>query len=765
MWLLLAWIALLIFIIIPIVVVVLFAVFWPLRRKLFTMPFLNWVRRQQPSLTTIEQQVLESGGVWWEKNFFAGYIDWEQLLLLEKPVLTTVEQEFLDNQVETLCTMIDNWQIENELETLPEAVWNYIKKEGFWSLGLDKKYGGHNFSPIAHSAIISKIASRSYSAAVTIMVPNALGPAEFLQHYGTEEQKERYLPRLGAGDEISCFALTSPNAGSDAMSTTDTGIVCKGIYQNSEVLGIRLNWKKRYITLSPIATLIGLAFHLFDPDHLLGDQEDIGITLALIPSNTPGIKIGKRHKPLNLSFLNGPISGKDVFIPLDWIIGGVERRGHGWQMLMECLAVGRGISLPAVSTAITQLCFRMGSAYAYIRQQFRRSIGEFEGVKESLAHIGGFTYLSEATRLFTSLAVAKGARPAVASAISKYHLTEICRKVVNYTMDIHAGHGIQMGPRNYMAFLHMATPVNITVEGANILTRNLIIFGQGVMRCHPYLRAEIMAASDPNDPIKVRQFDRLLLKHIGMVLNQLFRAFIYGITNGCCVKVPKKKNLTKYFRQLTRMSVAFALVSNVTLAIVGGKLKFKESLSARLGDVLSYLYMSSAVIKHFHDEGEKEQDLVFVDWCLSYCLHQIRLVFGQIFDNFPIPWIAKLIQLFIFPWGGNYIYPKEQWNFDIADKMQRDLILRDSLSKNCYSNQSPSDATGRVELAFQKLLKVRPILAKIEEAIKQKKLKLQNNFIDVIETAYRIELLSAEEYHQLLEAETLRWNALAVDEF
>ena len=737
----------------------------PCRRRLITTPFLKWFHKQQPPLTPSEQQVLDAGGLWWEQQFFTGHPNWQQLSELEKPRLTQAEQSFIDNQVETLCGMLNDWEIVHKHKDLPDKAWDYIKKEKFWGLVIEKQYGGHQFSAMAHSTIVNKIATRSYSAALTVMVPNSLGPAELLHRYGTQEQKTYYLPRLAKGDEIPCFALTAPEAGSDATSIKDSGVVCKGTYQNKEVLGIRLNWNKRYITLAPVATLIGLAFKLYDPDHLLGDKENVGITLALVPANQSGVEIGSRHYPLNLAFMNGPTRGKDVFIPIDWIIGGVESRGQGWQMMMECLAVGRGISLPALSSATAQLCFRMTGAYAFIRQQFHRSIGEFDGVKEALARIGGFTYLCEATRWFTAQGVDSGVRPAIASAVTKYHLTEICRKVVTDAMDIHGGRAIQMGPRNYLGNIHDGMPTSITVEGANILTRNLIIFGQGVMRCHPYLRHEIAASSDPKDASKRKQFDQLILKHTGFVLSQFARALVYGLTGGRWIRVPKKDRMTKYYRQLTRMSNAFVWVTDITLAVMGRELKLKETISARLGDVFSHLYMASAVLKYYQDQGQQDEDNAFVDWCIHYCLYQIHQAFIRFFSNFSVGWVSRLMRWIIFPFANGYAYPSDKVGFQIAHLMQKNSSLRDRLTSYCYIGHDEQDVTGRIEHALQSLLVAAPVFEKIEGLIRAKKVPCRGSMIATAEEAFQAGLLTADEWDQLKRAERLRQEAIQVDEF
>lgn len=741
----------------------LFMVYKTWRINLFTKPFLNWFRQQQPALTAAEQQVLDAGGLWFEKEFFTGKPDWRKLKEIPAPQLSVEEQSFLDNQVEHLCSMLNDWDIVNRLHDLPEAVWDYLKKEKFFGLVVDKKYGGHGFSAVAHSAIVTKIASRCYSAALTVMVPNSLGPAELLHHYGTEEQKNYYLPRLATGDEIPCFALTAPTAGSDATSIIDSGVVCKGQYEGQEIIGIRLNFNKRYITLAPITTLIGLAFKLYDPDNLIGENKNIGITLALVPAHLPGIEKGKRHRPLNLSFMNGPVRGKDVFIPMDFIIGGEKQRGQGWQMLLECLAVGRGISLPALSTATTQLCYRTTGAYALARQQFKRSIGEFDGVKEALARIGAMTYLTEAVRLFTAQAVDAGSRPSVASAITKYHLTEIARKAVLDAMDIHGGRAIQQGPNNYLANIYNGMPTSITVEGANILTRNLIIFGQGAMRAHPFVRAEIAASRDPNDPDQVKEFDNLLMTHLGLILSQVSRLMVYGFTQGAFIKAPMINN--KHYKQLMRMSCAFALMTDVTMAVMGTELKIRETISARLGDIVSYLYLATACLKHFENHEASSDEQVFVDWCIDFCLHQIQNAFVGLWANFPKPWVARLMKFLIFPLGLRYTGPRDRDSFRIATLMQSDLELRDRLTEFCYANHEVNDLTGRMDVTMRQLIQTAPLLHKVMAAVKNKQIEHKGTLAELIQNAYNVSVLTKAESDALLAAEQMRDQVIQVDEF
>ncbi|MDE3401044.1 MAG: acyl-CoA dehydrogenase, partial [Coxiella burnetii] len=715
------------------------------------MGLLTRFRQQLPPISQIEREVLQAGDTWWEKQFFSGNPDWEQLFALKKPTLTQEEQAFIDNQTETLCQLINDWQLQQDGD-LPATVWNYIKQEGFWGLIIAKKYGGREFSALAHSSIVTKIASRSIAAAITVMVPNSLGPAEFLSHYGTEEQKRYYLPRLAKGEEIGCFALTAVEAGSDATNIPDTGVVCRGNYNDQNVIGIRLNWDKCYITLAPIATLIAVAFQLSDPDHLLGDEENIGITVALIPADRPGIKRGARHKPLNLAFLNGPIRGKDVFIPFDFIPGGKPALGKGWGMMMECLSLGRGISLPGVATAGAQLSFLTSGAYAQIRHQFKRPIGDFEGIAFSLAQIGGITFLCEATRIFSAQAVDEGLHPSIASAIAKYYLTELGRKALNHAMDIHAGRGIQLGPRNYLGLVYQAVPISITVEGANILTRNLIIFGQGVLRCHPYLGKELIAAqkADPSE------FNGLLLKHIGLFATNLCRLIFYGISGGRGIVIRRKTRLKNYLRQLTRMSCALNVVGDVTLLALGAELKLKESLTARLSDIVGYLYLASAVIKYDHDNAEPIDDWPFVKWSLDYCLSEIQRAFDELFRNFPKRWEGFLMRRLVFPWGRAYSPPNDQTTLAVADKMQHPSEVRDRLTRYCYIGNE-KEAVGRLEKAFQEWQNVKPLWKKIHG--------MRGNLSTRIEATYQAGRLSSEERDKLQAFAVLYWDVLQVDEF
>src|SRR3990167_225669 len=734
-----------------------------LRRRYFTTPLIKRIKNQLPAISETEREAINAGNTWWEKELFCGRPEWQKLLSMPAPQLSVAEKDFINNQVETLCQMLNDWQIVYEDSDLPPSVWDYAKKEKFFGLVIPKEYGGLEFSALAHSTIISKIASRSVSAAVNIMVPNSLGPAELLIHYGTTEQKDYYLPRLAAGVEIPCFALTAPNAGSDASNIPDTGIVCKGEYNGRQVTGIRLNWDKRYITLAPIATVLGLAVHMYDPDHLLGEKEDIGITLCLIPTAHPGVEIGTRHNPLQMAFMNGPTRGQDVFIPLDWIIGGVNNAGNGWRMLMECLSIGRSISLPALATASCKAAYRFTGAYARLRKQFKMSLSSFEGIEESLGRIAGLTYLIEAARIMTVSAIDTGINPATASAIAKYQMTEMGRLAINSAMDIHAGHMIQIGPRNLLANFHFSMPICITVEGANILTRNLIIFGQGAIRCHPYLLKEVSMITSTH--VEIKALDEVLLSHIGFFLSNLIRNGIYGLTAGKFIFASvKHKKIKKYQRQLTRMSATLALLTDTCLLILGGDLKRRERISARLGDILSQLYLASAVLKYYHDQGEPVSDVGYVCWSLQQCLHKIQIASDELLYNFPIKWLGIILKWIIFPYGRAYQGPSDELYKNIVAPMLTLSELRDRLTRYCYISKENNDLGYRLDKALMTVADIDLIWKKVQKAIRSGLLR-QYPFLECINAAKQAGILTDEEGKALKEFEELRSEIIKVNEF
>jgi acyl-CoA dehydrogenase len=665
------------------------------RQRYLTAPLLKWFRRRLPKMSKTENEALLAGTVWWDKEIFTGKPDWNSLLNIPPPQLTAEEQDFLDGPVETVCQMINEWEIVKN-QDLPSDLWRYLKDNRFFGIIISKKYGGLEFSAFAHSEILAKIAGCSITVASTVAVPNSLGPAELLHRYGTPEQKEYYLPRLARGEEIPCFALTSPEAGSDATAIPDTGIVCRGIFQDMEVVGIRLNWDKRYITLAPIATIIGLAFKLYDPDHLLGTEEDLGISCALIPRHTPGITIGQRHKPLATPFQNGPTQGKDVFIPLEWIIGGPKMAGAGWRMLVECLSCGRAISLPSSAAGGTKILAATTGAYARIRRQFKKPIGQFEGVAEALARIAGNTYLSESARQTTAAALDRGEAPSVLGAIIKYHLTERYRQVTIDAMDIHGGKGIMLGPRNYVSQHFQNSPISITVEGANILTRCMIIFGQGIMRAHPYIMEEFKAANEPDDKQAIEHFDTAVMKHIGYALRNASRSIFYGLTQIFWS--------SRYIPELNRASASFAFIADLCLLSFGGKLKFKESISGRLSDMLSMLYLASCALKRFNEQGQLPEDKPLIEWVMHDTLSIFWEQMEALLRNYPNRWIGFLLRRWVMPFGKPIHKPSDQLGRQLATILMTSNEARDRLLKGVYLKPDSNKPTGHVEAAFAKII-------------------------------------------------------------
>jgi len=674
----------------------------PLRRLLISDRLYGLFRKALPTVSPTEQEALDAGTVWWDAELFSGRPRWRNLLKIPAPALTEKEQAFLDGPVEELCRMADDWEICDKHRRLPDEIWDFIREHRMFGMIIPEKFGGLEFSAQANSAVIMKLSSRNLTTAITVMVPNSLGPGELLVHYGTEDQKNHYLPRLARGEEVPCFALTSPSAGSDAAGMSDSGIVCKGMHQGKEVLGMKLNWNKRYITLAPVATLLGLAFKARDPDGLLGQETELGITCALIPADTPGVQIGDRHMPVGAVFMNGPTRGEDVFIPMDWIIGGQERIGQGWRMLMQSLAAGRSISLPALGASGGKMAALMSGAYARIRKQFDIPIGKFEGIEEPLARIGGRTYRMDAARTLTLCALDQGERPGVLSAILKYQLTEGNRQCINDAMDIHGGKGIITGPGNYLAHGYQALPISITVEGANILTRSLIIFGQGAIRAHPWLLKEMEAARNPR-PEARKAFDKALFSHVGHIISNMVRALMLGLTGGLATKSPVRGATAGYFRQVTRMAAAFSFVSDLVLVSLGGRFKFKEKLSGRLADALIHLYMCSAVLKRFEDDGRPADDLPFLVWALDDSLCIIQESLKGVLGNFPIPGIGRLVKWIIFPLGMPYSQPSDLTGKNVAALLLSENESRDRLVSGVYISDQ-DDASGRVHTAFHLVL-------------------------------------------------------------
>ncbi len=685
----------------------------PLRQRVLSAPARARIRKVLPPMSDTEREAIEAGTVGWEGQLFRGEPDWDRMLSASKPRLSEAEQRFLDGPVEQLCRMLDDWQI-SQSQDLPPEVWQFLKRNRFFGMIIPEAYGGLEFSAYAHSQVVMKISTRSMTAGVTVMVPNSLGPAELLLQYGTDEQKSHYLPRLADGREIPCFGLTGPFAGSDATAIPDTGIVCWGEHNGERVLGLRVNWEKRYITLGPIATVLGLAFKAYDPDGLLGDTEALGITCALIPTDTPGVEIGHRHDPMGTAFQNGPNKGHDVFVPLDWVIGGRECLGRGWTMLMECLATGRGISLPAQGTAGGKYCSRYTGAYARVRRQFKLPIGRFEGIQEPLARIGAKTYMMDSARLLTLSALDAGEKPPVASAMLKHFNTESNRACINDAMDVHGGRGICDGPSNYLSIPYRGIPVAITVEGANILTRSMIVFGQGAMRCHPYLLDEILAAQDEDNQRGTVAFDRALIGHMGFTTRNAARSLVFGASGSRLAATPVPGTMATYYRQLARLSSAFAFVADLTLLTLGGELKRKEMLSGRFADALSHLYVCSGVLKRYEDEGRPRADQPLVEWSAQYCLYQIETALDAILRNFPARGLGRAVRFLVFPLGRRIRYPNDRLTRQAADLLLEPSATRDRLTAGMYVDDRADDITGCMEHALQLALEAEPIERRLQ---------------------------------------------------
>ncbi len=735
------------------------------RSRFISEPALKLFRRVTPRMSQTEREALDAGSVWWDGELFSGRPRWQKLRRLPPPKLAPEEQAFIDGPVETLCRMLDDWKITREQKDLPAEVWRYLKDNGFFSLIIPREYGGLAFSNLAHSEVVMKISTRSITAAVTVMVPNSLGPAKLLLEYGTEEQKNHYLPRLARGVEIPCFALTSPKAGSDAGAIPDYGIVCRQDFEGEkDVLGIRLTWDKRYITLAPVATLLGLAFHLYDPDHLLGEKTDLGITLALIPTDTPGVETGRRHLPMEIVFMNGPTRGRDVFVPIDWIIGGRERAGQGWRMLMECLSDGRGISLPALSTGAGKLASRAVGGYARIRRQFKLPIGRFEGVEEALARIGGLTYSMDAARTLTAAALDRGEKPAVISAIVKYHLTENMRRVINDGMDILGGAGICLGPRNFLGRGYEGVPISITVEGANILTRTMIIFGQGAIRSHPWVFKELSAIGEADPDESLRQFDRALFGHIGFFLHNMARSLWHGLTASRFVMVRAPRPARRYYQHLTRMSAAFALATDVAMMTLGGSLKRREKLSGRLGDILSHLYLASAVLKRFEDQGCPKEDRPLLHWACRYHLHAIQQAFDGLFQNLPNRPAAWFLRLFTFPLGRHFRPPADRIGHQVASLLLAPSPARDRLTAGLFLPEGPDEPLGRIEDALRKVIMAEQPERRIRHALRDWQPDWRG-LEGMLTVAQEKGIIDETEARLIREAEAARDEVIRVDDF
>ena len=734
------------------------------RREKITKPLLDIYRTMLPSMSDTEREALEAGNVWWDGELFSGMPEWDRLMSFPAPSLSAEEQAFVDGPCEELCKMLDDWEICHELADMPKEAWDFMIKHKFFAMIIPKKYGGLEFSAYANAVVIQKLASRNATASSTVGVPNSLGPAELLLHYGTEEQKDRYLPGLADGSEIPCFALTSPQAGSDAASLIDSGVVCKGEWEGKEIVGIRLNWDKRYITLAPVATVLGLAFKLYDPDHLIGDKDEYGITAALIPTSTPGVEVGRRHYPLSVAFQNGPTSGKDVFVPLDYIIGGEEMAGKGWKMLVELLSVGRAITLPSTSAGGGQAASYSTGAYARIRRQFNTSISNFEGIGEALTRIAGHTYIMNAAVAVTSGAIDQGEKPAVPSAILKYHCTELGRKVANDAMDVHGGKAIMMGPNNYLGRHYMATPIAITVEGANILTRSLIIYGQGAIRCHPFVLRELHAAGDEDQDRGLIEFDDALFGHVGYAISNLARSFVMALTHAKFSRVPFNTPTRRYYQNINRYSAAFALASDFAMLTLGGALKKRELLSARLGDVLSSIYLASCVLKHFENEGRRASDLPLVEWSVRTLMYSAQESLHSFLRNFPNRLVATFLRIFIFPRGRTYSSPSDELGGKIVDLVTKPGEARERLSQWAYTTNEPGNPLGLLEEALELSVEIAPLEQKLRQAKKEG--LIHSDYLgEQIEQALTAEIIGEDDagrlraYHEKVSA------LLAVDDF
>lgn len=751
---------------IPLIALSIIILFAPLRFNLITKPAYKTLANSMPSISTTEQEALEAGTSWWEKELFMGAPDWSQFENYPYPTLSEEEQSFIDNEVELLCSMLNEWEIHHHLKDLPPEVWQFIKDKGFLGLIIPKSFGGKEFSSFAQSRIMSKIASRSLTTAVSCMVPNSLGPGELLMHYGTDAQKQQYLPGLAKGEEIPCFGLTSPEAGSDAGAIPDSGVVCYGEHEGAQVLGLRMNFSKRWITLAPIATVVGLAFKLYDPEGLLGDKNktEYGITCALIPASHAGVKIGARHFP-GSPFMNGTVEGEDVFIPIDWIIGGQENAGKGWRMLMECLGVGRGISLPALATAAGEMSYLTVGAFAKIRQQFNISVGKFEGVQEATSEIASDAYMLEAFRYLVTCGLNQGGTPAVMTAMAKYYATETMRKVVNHGMDIAGGRAIQLGPRNFLALTYQAIPIAITVEGANILTRSLMIFGQGSMRCHPYLFEELQLLQSEDKANAVQKFDDLLFKHLAYTFNRGAKSFAYGWTGGSNDAPQSVDQFTaSYYKTINRFSANFALVSDMSLGLLAGDLKRKEMLSGRLADIHAHLFISTAILK-FYEAGQKtEAEQLHAKLALQKAFLNIQEAFWGLFENFPAKLPAAFVKWICFPLGRVISKPDDELKQQVAELMMQEHPFREQLKHHVFYSTKADDVTGRLEHTFQILRTLEPLWDKFKKAESKGKftgLTFEENIAQAIKEAF----ITESEAQQLLQYNAIRFDSMLTDVF
>ncbi|MHC6656242.1 acyl-CoA dehydrogenase FadE [Aeromonas salmonicida] len=733
------------------------------RRNQLTKPLFKIYKSIMPEMSRTEKEAIEAGTTWWEADLFAGNPNWKKLHAIPVSVLSTEEQAFMDGPVENVCRMVNDWEVTHERADLSPEVWQYLKDNKFFAMIIKKKYGGLEFSAYAQSCVLQKLCGASAVLASTVGVPNSLGPGELLQHYGTDEQKDHYLPRLAVGKEIPCFALTSPEAGSDAGSIPDFGIICKGEWEGEEVLGMRLTWNKRYITLAPIATVLGLAFKLRDPDHLLGDEEELGITCALIPTHIKRVEIGRRHFPLNVPFQNGPTRGDNVFVPLDFIIGGPAMAGQGWRMLVECLSVGRGITLPSNSTGGVKMLALATGAYSRIRRQFKLPIGKMEGIEEPLARLGGNAYIMGAAANLTVTGIDLGEKPSVISAIVKYHLTDRAQKCIIDAMDIHGGKAICMGPNNYLARGYQGAPIAVTVEGANILTRSMIIYGQGAIRCHPYVLPEMLAASHPDKEQALKDFDKAMFSHVGFAISNLVRSFWLGLTGARFAAAPYKDQTKGYYQQLSRLSANLAFLSDMAMGTLGGELKRKERVSARLGDVLSQLYLASSALKRYQDEGRQQADLPLLHWALQDAMFKAQEAIDELLRNFPNRWIGLALRVIVLPLGRDMKRPSDKLDQQVARLLQTPSETRSRLAQGQYLTREEGNPFGLLEQALDDVLAAEPLFDKVCKADGIKRLFMQLD--KVADAGLALGVLNQNEADLLLRAEESRLRTINVDDF
>ena len=730
-----------------------------IRKTLLTKPILTTFRKIMPEMSQTEKDAIDAGTVWWDGEIFRGAPNWKTLHNIPAPRLSVEEQAFLDGPCEEVCAMFNDWQATHEDADMPEEVWKFLREHKFFAMIIKKEYGGLEFSAYAQSRVLQKLSGVSTVLSSTVGVPNSLGPGELLQHYGTQEQKDHYLPRLATGEEIPCFALTSPEAGSDAGAIPDTGIVCKGEFNGEEIIGIKLNFNKRYITLAPIATVVGLAFKMYDPEGLIGDQKELGITAALLPRDTPGMEIGRRHFPLNVPFHNGPIRGTDVFIPLDYIIGGQTMAGKGWRMLVECLSVGRAITLPSTSAGGAKTLALVTGAYSRIRRQFKLPIGKMEGVEEALARIGGNAYLMDSVTKMSTTGIDLGEKPSVISAIVKYHMTEKVRTSLNDSMDIHGGKGICLGPNNYLGRGYQGIPVAITVEGANILTRNMMIYGQGAIRCHPFVLEEMEAAHLSDKQESLRRFDKAVFGHIGFVASNFVRSLSYGLGGSVFTSTPVNDSTAVYYKQMTRFSSNLALMSDVAMGVLGGSLKRKERVSARLGDMLSYLYLGSAVLKRFEDEGRQAEDLPFVHWAMQDSLYKLQESQIALLENFG--GVGRLLRAVMYPFGRIVKAPSDKLDHQVARLLMTPNAARERLGAGQFL--APTGLHGQVEQVLRDIIAVEPLYDRICKAANQ---RFSFTQLDALaQRGLELGVINADEAALLERAEQGRLQVINVDDF